>query len=217
MQREEILGYIKRMVTGGVLDCEISDSVIIELIKDAYKKYVPYIGDTKSVTVIAADRVDLREYNFYDILNVKKKAQATYGGNQFDFENVMKISSLRGFDLVTGILNNHNAQDDTVDFSFQNGILFLDMDDVGFSQVTVEGIPNVEMEQIKDYRAEDWVRRYALALTKEVLGRVRSKFKPQGVPVELDGDTLLSEGREEKERLEQELSDQVIGAINITR
>ena len=59
---------------------------------------------------------------------------------------------------------------------------------------------------IRDIIKELWVQRYALALTKIVIGRVRGKF--QGVSL-LGGGSfnydLLEEGRQEKEKLEDEL------------
>jgi len=59
-----------------------------------------------------------------------------------------------------------------------------------------------------DIREEEWVRSYALAVTKIRLGRVRSKYPslpgPRG-DISMDGETLISEGREDILRLEDEL------------
>ena len=55
-----------------------------------------------------------------------------------------------------------------------------------------------------------WIKRYALALIKEMLGRVRSKYGSIPIPnsdVSLDGDTLLSEASDEKENLVTELKE----------
>jgi hypothetical protein len=61
---------------------------------------------------------------------------------------------------------------------------------------------------IRDVIKELWVQKYALALTKIVIGRVRGKF--QGVSL-LGGGSfnydLLEEGRNEKEKLELELKE----------
>jgi|TARA_R110002153_G_scaffold89927_1_gene219930 hypothetical protein len=49
-----------------------------------------------------------------------------------------------------------------------------------------------------------WVRQYTLALSKEILGLVRSKFKSLPIPnaeLQLDGDALVSQGREDKKEL----------------
>ena len=50
-----------------------------------------------------------------------------------------------------------------------------------------------------------WVKEYVLALTKELLGRVRGKFNVEGSPYSLDASQLLSEAQQEKANLESQL------------
>lgn len=55
---------------------------------------------------------------------------------------------------------------------------------------------------------KQWVRRFALALSKETLGNIRSKFTTIPIPgdsVTLDGPALLSQGQGEQEKLREEL------------
>jgi hypothetical protein len=55
---------------------------------------------------------------------------------------------------------------------------------------------------------KQWIRRYALALVKETLGQIRSKFASIPIPgdsVNLNGAALISEGREEQKELKEEL------------
>tara|TARA_A100001015_G_scaffold321433_1_gene452162 strand:- start:4856 stop:6151 length:1296 start_codon:yes stop_codon:yes gene_type:complete len=55
---------------------------------------------------------------------------------------------------------------------------------------------------------KQWIRRFALALSKEILGQVRSKFASLPIPgdsVTLNGPSLISEGREEQASLREEL------------
>ena len=57
---------------------------------------------------------------------------------------------------------------------------------------------------------KQWIRRFALALSKETLGQVRSKFATVPIPgesVTLNGPALISEGREEQGNLRDELKD----------
>ncbi len=52
--------------------------------------------------------------------------------------------------------------------------------------------------------ARNWIFQYTLALCKELLGHVRGKMKTIPIPgaeLQLDGDTLVSEGREDKKDL----------------
>lgn len=68
-----------------------------------------------------------------------------------------------------------------------------------------ENIPYVNINAI----GKQWIRRYALALSKETLGQVRSKFGNTipipGESVNLNGDALLSQGKEEQTALREEL------------
>ena len=55
-----------------------------------------------------------------------------------------------------------------------------------------------------------WIRRYTLALAKELLGIIRSKYASMPLPngeVSLDGEGLKAEGREEKLNLLEELKE----------
>jgi len=55
----------------------------------------------------------------------------------------------------------------------------------------------------------NWIRKYTLALSKELLGIIRSKYASMPLPngeVSLDGESLKAEGREEKANLLEELS-----------
>jgi len=55
---------------------------------------------------------------------------------------------------------------------------------------------------------KQWIRRFALALTKEMLGHVRGKFSTIPIPgesVTLNASDLLSQAKEEQEKLREEL------------
>lgn len=57
---------------------------------------------------------------------------------------------------------------------------------------------------------KQWIREYTLALCKEVLGRIRGKYKSIPIPnadLTLDGEELVSQGREDKEKLLTELKE----------
>ena len=66
---------------------------------------------------------------------------------------------------------------------------------------------NMEYQFINDV-GKQWIRKYGLALSKELLGMVRSKYGSIPVPnaeTTLDGDTLRGEATTEKEALVTEL------------
>ena len=58
--------------------------------------------------------------------------------------------------------------------------------------------------------ARQWVRQYTLALSKELLGMIRSKFNSLPIPggdLTLDGGDLKSAGKEEKDKLKTDLKE----------
>jgi hypothetical protein len=57
---------------------------------------------------------------------------------------------------------------------------------------------------------KQWIRQYTLALSKELLGLIRSKFQSVPIPnadLQLNGDALISQGREDKEKLSTQLKE----------
>lgn len=66
----------------------------------------------------------------------------------------------------------------------------------------------------ENFFVSDWIFDYALAECKIILGRIRSKFAGftsiGNVGIDLDGDTLISEGKEEKTELDVKLRDEEV-------
>ena len=66
---------------------------------------------------------------------------------------------------------------------------------------------NMEFRHINDV-GKQWIKKYALALCKELLGTIRSKYSSVPIPnadVTMDGDTLRNEAATEKEILTTQL------------
>lgn len=73
-----------------------------------------------------------------------------------------------------------------------------------YSNITYD---NMEYKNIND-PGKQWIRKYTLALSKELLGTVRGKYPAIPTPggdTSLDGDTLRSEGAAEKDVLVEQL------------
>lgn len=83
--------------------------------------------------------------------------------------------------------------------------------DPAFQDDSIDGVsgPHNFPTQVIPYASitepgKQWIRQYTKALCMEVLGRIRSKFKNIPVPnadISLDGDTLISNAREDKDKL----------------
>ena len=80
-----------------------------------------------------------------------------------------------------------------------------------FRDDTIDGVSNLSNVPFGDLTyskvnsiGKQWVRQYTLSLSMELLGLVRSKFKSLPIPnadIQLDGDNLISQGREDKKEL----------------
>jgi len=77
----------------------------------------------------------------------------------------------------------------------------------GINNMNTLPFENVPFQNINSI-GKQWIRRFALALTKEMLGQVRGKFNTIPIPgesVTLNHSELLSQGKEEQEKLREEL------------
>ena len=79
----------------------------------------------------------------------------------------------------------------------------------GVNNMNTLPFDNIPYENINSI-GKQWIRRFALALTKETLGQIRSKFSTVPIPgesVTLNGSALISEGKDEQEKLRTELKE----------
>ncbi len=77
----------------------------------------------------------------------------------------------------------------------------------GINNINTLPFENTPYQKINSI-GKQWIRRFTLALCKEMLGNIRSKFTTIPIPgdtVTLDGPALLSQGKDEQEKLREEL------------
>ena len=77
----------------------------------------------------------------------------------------------------------------------------------GINNINTIPFQNIPYDKINSM-GKQWIRRYALALCKEMLGYIRSKFANIPIPNEtitLNGTALVSEGKAEQKELKEEL------------
>jgi hypothetical protein len=79
----------------------------------------------------------------------------------------------------------------------------------GINNVNTIPFDNLPYENINAI-GKQWIRRFALALSKETLGQIRGKFQSIPIPgesVNLNADALLSQAKDEQESLRTELKE----------
>ena len=119
----------------------------------------------------------------------------------------LRDNNLRVFPLPSGDDMGKMWFEFTVD---ENPLLDSDGVDTGTTGVNnmntapFANIPYININSM----GKQWIRRFALALSKEMLGLIRNKFTTIPIPgesVTLNGDTLLSQAKEEQATLRDEL------------
>lgn len=81
----------------------------------------------------------------------------------------------------------------------------------GINNMNTLPFQNIPYNKINSI-GKQWIRRFCLALCKEMLGQIRSKFATVPIPgdsVTLNGDKLITEGKELQEKLREELKTQL--------
>jgi hypothetical protein len=77
----------------------------------------------------------------------------------------------------------------------------------GVNNMNTLPFPNVPYKNVNSI-GKQWIRRFALSLSKETLGQVRSKLASIPIPgndITLNGSALVSEAKEEQTNLRDEL------------
>lgn len=76
----------------------------------------------------------------------------------------------------------------------------------GPSNIPLDNLPFSTINQ----PGRQWIRQYTLALCKELLGLIRSKFQSIPIPnadLQLNGESLVSAGKEEKDKLQTQMKE----------
>jgi hypothetical protein len=97
-------------------------------------------------------------------------------------------------------------------FTIEDGKIWTDPHEIGQNGVNnMNTMPfeNLPYENINSM-GKQWIRRFALALSKETLGQIRGKFGGNvpipGDNISLNASDLLSQAKEEKDKLREELT-----------
>tara|TARA_B100001059_G_scaffold235782_1_gene282794 strand:- start:3159 stop:4580 length:1422 start_codon:yes stop_codon:yes gene_type:complete len=132
---------------------------------------------------------------------------------QLDISNRVRRSNfsyrLQGKDLrIFPRPTQSNPQNLFVKFSFpadpyRTNLPYDDSSITGVSNISNVPFANIKYSGINSM-SRQWIKQFTLALCKETLGLIRSKFSSVPIPgsdLQMNGSDLLSQGREDKEKL----------------
>ena len=208
MDFNDALEIVKYSLGYPSVNLEIDDNVINSFFHLALTKAIDYSNCTKMVAMQAQDVIELKEalevIRVYDSESVALEINDTTLFNSFySFKlNSNQNNTIKDISIIKA-QNNASQSIFTKGFKFFKDKLYL----YNYSgRVTIEYIPkDLEFHELES-NLQSWIIKYTKCLCKEALGRIRSKYKSNSGPFEMDGDTLLSEFSEERTQLEDELS-----------
>ena len=227
MKLEDVLDEIKLELTGNVLDMEINDETLVSVVKKALRELERFWDETTMITVPFASCIDLDGDFFKEKVSSIVKIYRTEGvGDSGSNLSVMNdpvymaqfaIFSNGGtmYNLNDYIMNYASwmtmykiKNTMSTDLSFRedrhNKKLYINCANGSPRLITVEYIPKLtSVEDIVSDYWKDILVKYCVALTKIVLGRIRTRFAQTNALWTQDGDKILEEGNTELKELRE--------------
>lgn len=144
---------------------------------------------------------DLLRIQAIEINDMIRKSQYSFrvSNNVVEFSPIFKADAIVYFDyMVVGDKSGGNNGTGLLQSGSENSVVS------DFSNIPYDNIQYQNINQM----GRLWVYRYTLALAKELLGLVRSKYQEIPIPdatIRLDGETLRREAEKEKDELIKEI------------
>jgi len=216
MKVEQYVDDILLQLGFPVVDVEISDYVF-KIVDMAFREIKHYITDTKTITLSYANKIHINSPKINTVVYLER-AVSNY--QITEYADVMYLMSATSFgpqslsfqDYARYSLTqmNKNAISTDLDFYWDkyNNDLYVNANYPKPGGITVVYIPEyTDIEEVTEPFWENLLRRLALALTKQALGRVRGKFTLNSATYNLDADQLLSESQQELQEIRTYLNE----------
>ena len=218
MTKDDILNSIKYSLGYPRIDIEIEDDVIESFIDVSISKISDYADTTKFITLPA---LSCQDFKLGTVINIYNNDDTLTLNSSFDDSSNYMFDETKVTLYSTGGNFRYRKQS-ILQQASQN--LNMSVKPKSFKQVgnklyiyNLQG--EVAVEYIpKDFKLEyfepslvEWVRKYSLALCKESIGRIRSKYRSNSGPFEMDGDTLVNEALDTQNMLLDDLDSKGYG------
>lgn len=226
MKLDDILSEIKIELTGYVLEMEIEDETLVSIVNKALRELTRYWDETHLLTVPAASCIDLDGEFFSEKVSSIVKVYRTEGIG--DSSNGVSAMTDPVYMAQFAIFSNggtmYNLQDyimNYASYATMNKIRNTMSTDLSFKEdrhnkklyinnyniprmVTIEYIP--KLTSVEDIQSDYWIDiliKYCVAMTKVVLGRIRTRFTQTNALWAQDGEKILEEGNTELKELRE--------------
>ena len=227
MKLEDILDEIKLELTGYVLDMEIEDETLVSVVKKSLRELERFWDETTMITIPYASCINLKGEFFEEQVSSIVKIYRTEGVG--DASSGLSIANdpiqMAQFAIFSNGGTMYNLQDYVMnyaswmtmykikntmstDLSFKedrhNNKLYISTGGGAPRLITIEYIP--KLRDVEDIKSDYWIDiliKYCVALTKIVLGRIRTRFAQSNALWTQDGDKILEEGNTELKELRE--------------
>lgn len=200
--------WIRLQLGGTVLKLEC-DNELPEIVQMAFLELRNAITDIDILTLPFSTVLDVSKYNIASVHYVMRGTSNSMGLTQLQDAMYLYINQSNWAlqsDYADRVANamliqqNKNMLSTDLDFMYdkRQGKLYIHTQQLKPRTVTIAYTR--ELQEVEDIYEPFWqekLRRLSLALTKEILGRIRSKYTSNTSTYQLDGDTLLSEAQAE--------------------
>lgn len=229
MQMNAIINEIKLALTGGVLDLELSDDVLVRLVNSALREVQRYIDTTRLITIPYEACIDLTKYKVSSVSRVfRPKGYIIADSDIENSDNAAYVDPmyLGMWQMMSGYGNIYNINDWVYNYSAWNTALQIRntmSTDLIFrfdkstnklyincafdvpENITIEYVP--QYQDVSEIKSDYWIDiliRLSIALTKVTIGRIRTKFTQSNALWSLDTN-ILTEGQEELNNLREQM------------
>lgn len=211
MELNDAINSVKYSLGHPAVKLEIDDKVIMSFFLLAISKALDYSNYTETISRQAQDVIKLEDalnvIRVWDNDSIVTELDDTSLFSYYYHNSLTKSSTMKDL-IISQAQSSFLYSNVNKGFKFLNNKLYL-YNYTG--KVTIEYIPKrIDFCDLES-NIQSWCIRYTKCLCKEALGRIRSKYKSNSGPFEMDGDTLLSEYSEERTQLEDELNSSQTG------
>lgn len=193
-----------------VVQLELDRSQIRNIVNRAFSELKHYVTDSKLITIPYQNKIDVKDYKIDSILYIMRGQPST---KLTPLQDVMFFYSDKGAysnynltDYARAMLSNSNKNAISTDLDFKydkdERILYVNCNQAIPQTITIEYIPEYDsVEELKESYWQNILKKFSLAMTKVILGRIRGKYTLNSATYNLDADQLLSEGNSELQEI----------------
>ena len=195
MKLQDIIDEIKLELTGYVLEMEIEDATIKQVVNKALRELERYWDETTMITVPWAPCIDLTGFNSSSIVKVYRTSglggveggtgmiDPAYAQQWMIFSNAGTMYNIQDYALNYAAWSTLNQIKNTIstDMAFKedkhNHKLYINNYSSVPNSITIEYIP--KLTSVEDIKSDYWIDiliKLCVALTKVVLGRIRTRY-----------------------------------------